>query len=185
MNKIVEKTKKPLLCVLLVSYVLFIILAVCYFSDIYWLEEVNSDLFKRMQSANTMLLYSGIVGVCAFAVFAIVGSISRKNYYQSNLIFNSLGSVASIVVSVIALLQQIAILPDFNKILPELIDFTNVMQSSSASKITPSTNVIYLAIILAIFTAIVAVLVIVMTVLKYIETSKKLKAKAKQAEVVA
>ncbi len=181
MNKIVEKAKKPLLCVFLILYVAYIILAVVYFSSNYWLEIISSDLFKEMQAANDMLLYTGIIGICAFAVFAIVGSISRKNYYLSNLIFNTAAAVVSIVVSFVVIIQQVEMLPKYNEVLPALISWTEDMEGGT---VTPSANVMYIAIVLSILAIVAAVLFIGVTVVKFIDTKKKYSEKHNVKEVL-
>lgn len=183
MNKIVEKAKKPLLCAFLVLYVLYIILAVTYFTSNYWLQETNFELFSEMQGLNDMLLYVGIIGICCFAVMAIVGSISRRYYYLSNLIFNIAACVVAMVFALIVLIQQMDVLPKFEQALPELKDFTDLMQASSTSKITPSNIYIVLAIVLSTVCVVVCVLFIATTVIKYFETVSREKQRKAQMEV--
>ena len=73
------------------------------FSDLYQtLYQFNVSL----QTANNLVLYTGVVGLVMLCVMFFCANASRKKYYRSNLISGIVCPAISIVVAVVALVMN-------------------------------------------------------------------------------
>lgn len=180
MEKLIKKGMKPISFGFLALYCLVFLMALVFMTNYYWIVEADSigkKVYAALQNVNDMLMYTGIIGIVSFGVFAIFSSTSRRYYYKSNLVVNIAGSVVSAVFAIITLVMLVMILPDFS---------ANLDEFKEISMMLGKLNVDYTCIILAILSLVLAVagsvLYCIYTVLKYSATVEHLKEKVVECD---
>lgn len=182
MDKILKKGMKPASLIFLGLYICVFAVALVFMSNYYWIGfagDAGKKVYSSLQSINDMLLYTGVVGVVAFALFAIVSSLSRKYYYIGNLVMNIVGAAASMIMALVTLVLLILVLPSFSANFESFQEVTNTFSNGTLSVNYVCLTLALVALILSI---IASVLYIVLTVLKYRDSSRTLKLKAKVVE---
>lgn len=138
LNKILKKSQKIVLLVFVFSGIATVIMALVYssriiymrpdtsrfdsaytglFQTIYkdkYLTEMTSaknaifDVNQTIQTANDTIFYLGLVVLIVSAIMIVLGNISRKKYYISNLVAGIAAPVIAIGYAIVALIQNIA-----------------------------------------------------------------------------
>ncbi len=128
------------------------------------------DFVDAMNSANTYLLYIGVISIVLFAILCIFGNKYRKKYYLSNLLAGTVISGVCIVLALVAVILNIKVIDLFNdnKSVLEVLD----KYYDTSNSYGLNCNYVTAANVILIIAIIIFALNLIYCVIKYVYTVK-------------
>lgn len=138
------------------------------------------NFWTKLQSANNVLFYLGLIGLVLTAVMFICGNFGRRKYYTVNLVSGCAAGSVGIILSIVSIIKSSLLIADFNKIQPDIENYYLWTEAGGGKYTIINSSTCIIGIIVPIIYIVLCGLLIAFVVYKFVRTLKN----NKNAEVV-